>query len=184
MIKTICVFCGSRNGDNPSFIELAKQTGEAFASMNIDIVYGGSKMGLMGAVADGSLDKGGHVVGVFPSMLTGLEIPHQSLTELILTDSLGARKERMIELSDAFLILPGGYGTLDEFFEVVTTRNLSLHLKPVFVLNFEGFWDGILAQLDQVTKKGFVKFQEECPYIEVKTVEELIQEINLFTKNK
>lgn len=179
MIKTICVFCGSKNGDNPNFLELAKQTGNSLAEMNIKIVYGGSKLGLMGALADGSLENGGTVLGVFPGMLTGLETPHQNLTKLELTESLASRKERMMELSDAFLILPGGYGTLDEFFEVVTTRNLRLHTKPVLVLNYEGFWDGILNQLRQVTERNFVKFQEECPYIEVKTVDELVTAIQL-----
>lgn len=180
MIKTICVFCGSKNGDHPGFLELAKQTGKNLAKHNIKIVYGGSKLGLMGSLADGSLDNNGTVLGVFPSMLTGIETPHQNLTKLELTDSLASRKERMMELSDAFLILPGGYGTLDEFFEVVTTRNLRLHTKPVLVLNYEGFWDGILNQLKQVTNQGFVKNSEECPYIEVKTVDELMQAIQQF----
>lgn len=174
LIKTICIFCGSKDGNDSGFVTLAKQTGTMLAKMNIQIVYGGSKLGLMGALADAALSNDGSVVGIFPGMLTGLEVPHQSLTRLELTNSLASRKERMMHLADAFLILPGGYGTLDEFFEVVTTRNLRLHTKPVFILNYEGFWDGILRQLERVTSMGFVKFHE-CPYIEVKTVNELVE---------
>ena len=153
-MKWLCVYCGSRSG-SPSYQEAAREIGCGLVSRGWGLVYGGASIGLMGDVADSVLAAGGPVIGVIPRTLRDREIAHRGLSELWVTDSMHERKALMVSLSDAFVALPGGWGTLDELCEVVTWRQLSLHQKPCGVLNTSGFFDGFLAHLDRMQVDGF-----------------------------
>jgi hypothetical protein len=155
----VCVFTGSHPGADPCYLETAAGLGRALARRGITLVYGGAHVGLMGAVADAALAGGGRVVGVMPQTLVDREVAHRGLTELIVTTDMHARKARMAELADAFLALPGGYGTLEELFEVVTWSQLGLHRKPIGLLDSGGFWQGMLAFLAHTRTQGFIPEQ-------------------------
>lgn len=152
----IAVFCGSSPGFNGLYRHQAQLLGEALAKRGIELVYGGASVGLMGAVADGSLDMGGKVTGVFPDFLQELEIAHPRLTELIIVDSMHARKTKMNELSDGVIALPGGFGTLEELFEMLTWVQLGLISKPIALLNTSGFYDGLIELIGKMVKTGFL----------------------------
>ncbi len=154
--RTLCVFAGSNSGTNPRHLEAAAALGRAMARRNLGLVYGGAHCGLMGTLADAVLQGGGRVTGVMPRALVAREKAHRSLTELIITEDMHSRKARMVQLSGAFLALPGGFGTLDELFEVLTWAQLGIHAKPVGLLNSDGFWDGLMAFLGQVEAHGFL----------------------------
>ena len=156
-LRRVAVFCGSANGTNPAFIAEARALGAAIAAAGLGLVYGGANIGLMGAVADAALAGGAHAIGVLPEVLVGREIAHDGLTQLELVPTMHERKARMVELADAFLVLPGGYGTLEELLEVVTWAQLGLHAKPCIVINTAGYWDGLLAFLDSAVAAGFIK---------------------------
>jgi uncharacterized protein (TIGR00730 family) len=156
-IKSIAVFCGSSMGVSPAYEAAAKALGKLLALHNIRLVYGGAKVGLMGAVADASLTAGGEVIGVIPHFLSGKEIAHGGLSELMLVDTMHERKLRMSELADATISLPGGFGTMEEFFEVLTWAQLGLHTKPVGLLNVLDFYKPLYAFFDQMVKEGFLK---------------------------
>jgi uncharacterized protein (TIGR00730 family) len=153
----VAVYCGSADGSNPAFRAEAEALGEAIAAAGLGLVYGGAIAGLMGAVADAALAGGAEVIGVLPDVLTGKEIAHSRLTRLELVQTMHQRKARMMELADAFLILPGGYGTLEELLETVTWAQLRLHTKPCILINTAGYWDGLLALLDTAVEAGFLK---------------------------
>jgi uncharacterized protein (TIGR00730 family) len=154
--RAICVFTGSRDGADPCYRAAATSLGAALARRGLTLVYGGARVGLMGAVADAALAGGGRVVGVMPQALVDREVAHQGLSELVITTGMHARKARMGDLADAFLALPGGYGTLEELFEVVTWGQLGLHRKPVGLLDCGGFWDGLRAFLAHTRTEGFI----------------------------
>jgi len=156
-MKTVCLFCGSSRGGNPRYIEGAFKMGSLIARRGMTMVYGGAAVGLMGAAAKGCLESGGRVIGVMPENLVKLEVAHAGLTELIVVPSMHERKAKMNGLSDGFITLPGGIGTLDETFEVITWRQLSLHEKPVGILNIDGFFDPLMAFLDRVVRDGFLR---------------------------
>jgi uncharacterized protein (TIGR00730 family) len=156
-VKRVAVYCGSANGTNPAYLEEAVATGKAIAAAGLGVVYGGASVGLMGAMADAALADGAEVIGVLPQILTGSEIAHAGLTRLEIVPTMHERKARMVKLSDAFLILPGGYGTLDEMLEIVTWKQLRLHAKPCIVINTAGYWDGLLEFLDRAVEAGFLK---------------------------
>ena len=156
-LRRVAVFCGSALGTNPAFVAEARALGTAIAAAGLGLVYGGACVGLMGAVADAALDGGAEVIGVLPEVLTGREVEHTGLTRLELVPSMHVRKARQVELADAFLVLPGGYGTMDEMVEVVTWAQLGLHAKPCIVINTAGYWDGLLAFLDSAVAAGFIK---------------------------
>ena len=156
-MRRVAVYCGSSNGTDPAFLHEAVALGEAIAGARLGLVYGGASVGLMGAVADAALAGGAEVIGVLPELLWGSEIAHQGLTRLEMVATMHERKARMVKLSDAFLILPGGYGTLDEMMEIVTWKQLRLHAKPCIVINTAGYWNGLLAFLDHAVKGGFLK---------------------------
>src|SRR4030095_3484794 len=139
-MKRITVFCGSSLGNGTNFRTQATLLGQVLAKRNIELVYGGANVGLMGAVADGVLSEGGKVIGVLPNFLKSKEIAHEQLTELILVDSMHERKTKMNELCDGVIALPGGFGTLEEFFEMLTWAQLGLHKKPIAILNIDGFY--------------------------------------------
>ena len=158
-VRRVAVYCGSANGNNAAFLAEARALGTAIAAAGLGLVYGGASMGLMGAVADAALAGGAEVIGVLPDVLAGKEIAHAGLTRLELVSTMHERKARMAELADAFLVLPGGYGTLEELLEVVTWAQLRLHAKPVILINAAGYWDGFLKFLESAVAAGFLKKQ-------------------------
>ena len=155
--RRVAVYCGSANGNDPAFLAEARALGTAIAVAGLGLVYGGASAGLMGAVADAALAGGAEVIGVLPDVLAGKEIAHAGLTRLELVSTMHERKARMAELADSFLVLPGGYGTLEELLEVVTWAQLRLHAKPCVLINTVGYWDGLLAFLDTAVDAGFLK---------------------------
>ncbi|MGD0629860.1 MAG: TIGR00730 family Rossman fold protein [Terracidiphilus sp.] len=155
--RCVAVYCGSADGNDPAYLAEARALGTAIAAAGLGVVYGGASVGLMGAVADAALAGGAEVIGVLPSVLAGKEIAHAGLTRLELVSTMHERKARMAELADAFLILPGGYGTLEELLEIVTWAQLRLHAKPCILINTAGYWNGLLAFLDTAVAAGFLK---------------------------
>jgi uncharacterized protein (TIGR00730 family) len=153
----ICVFCGSSVGANPKYLAEAKALGQRMAGGGWGLVYGGTSVGLMGATADAALSGGAEVIGVLPQGLQDREIAHRGLTKLHLVGTMHERKALMASLSDAFIALPGGYGTLDEFFEIVTWAQLNIHAKPCVLINTDGYYDSLLRFLDRAASDGFVK---------------------------
>ncbi|NMH86138.1 LOG family protein [Flavivirga algicola] len=156
-MNRITVFCGSSSGTEDVFEVKAKLLGQKLARENIGLVYGGAKVGLMGAVANGVLMEKGTVIGVLPHFLKSKEIAHQELTELILVETMHERKTKMNDLCDGVITLPGGFGTLDEFFEMLTWGQLGLHKKPIGVLNINGFYDDLINLLNTMVNKGLLK---------------------------
>src|SRR3990170_6208615 len=156
-MKSISVFCGSSMGIDPVYISQAILLGKTLAKQNIQLVYGGARVGLMGAVADGVLNNHGKVIGVLPYFLKSKEIAHEGLTELILVESMHERKMKMHELCDGIIALPGGFGTLEELFEMLTWGQLGLHKKPVGLLNVNGFYDNLNLLLQTMVHQGFLK---------------------------
>lgn len=154
-ISAICVFCGSRTGSDPAYENAARALGRLMAEKGIRLVYGGGHVGLMGVIADAVLDAGGQVTGVIPDFLRRREVGRDDLTELVVTDSMHSRKQRMFELADAFVALPGGLGTLDETIEVATWKQLGLHAKPIVILDAAGYWGALSVLLTSVVKGGF-----------------------------
>jgi uncharacterized protein (TIGR00730 family) len=155
--RRVAVYCGSADGSNPAYLVEAKALGAGLAAAGLGLVYGGANIGLMGAVADAALAGGAHAIGILPEVLVEREIAHDGLTQFELVPTMHERKARMAELADAFLVLPGGYGTLEELLEVVTWAQLGLHAKPVILVNTVGYWYGLLAFLDSAVAAGFLK---------------------------
>ncbi len=151
------MFCGSSGGDRTSYLDAARATGVSLARRGIGVVYGGGRVGLMGALADATLEAGGEVIGIIPEMLAAREVAHRTLTSLHVVGSMHERKALMAAHSDAFLALPGGFGTLEELFEAVTWRQLGYHAKPCAVLNVDGYYDALERFCDAATDGGFVK---------------------------
>jgi uncharacterized protein (TIGR00730 family) len=156
-IHAVCVFCGSSLGDRPAFAEAAARLGRLLAEEGIAVVYGGAHVGLMGVVADAALEAGGEVRGVIPSGLVALEIAHRGLTDLQVVETMAERKAAMAELADAFVALPGGFGTLEELFEMVTATQVGFHTKPTGLLDVDGFFAPLLAFLDRTVEVGLMK---------------------------
>ena len=157
LIKSLCVYCGSARGRSPRYVAAARELGEAMASRKIRLVYGGARIGMMGECADAVMKSGGEVIGVIPEHLQTSEVGHSGITELKVVESMHVRKKLMFDLSDGFAVLPGGYGTLDELFEIITWRMLKLHDKPVVVLNIDGYWDAFEKLIDQLIAEGFAR---------------------------
>ncbi|MEC5400277.1 TIGR00730 family Rossman fold protein [Uliginosibacterium sp. H1] len=156
-MKSVCVFCGASAGDHPIYTEAAQALGRAIAQSGRRLVYGGGHVGLMGVVADAALAAGGEVIGVIPDALVARELAHPALTELHVVPSMHARKALMADLSEGFLAMPGGIGTLEELFEVWTWGQLGLHAKPYGIFNVAGYYDGLLGFLDHVHGEGFLR---------------------------
>jgi uncharacterized protein (TIGR00730 family) len=155
--RRIAVYCASADGNSPLFLADARALGAAIAAAGLGLVYGGANAGLMGAVADAALAAGGEVIGILPEVLAGREIAHTGLTTLELVPSMHIRKARMHALADAFIALPGGYGTLDELVEALTWAQLRIHAKPCILVNTANYWDGLIHFLDSAVKSGFIK---------------------------
>jgi len=155
-MHTLCVYCGSNAGASPVYAEAAKALGTRLAEDGLRLVYGGGNVGLMGILANAVLDAGGEVTGVIPGQLVEWEVAHRGLTELIVVDSMHQRKQRMFELADGFIALPGGFGTLDEMFEMLTWRQLGLGDKPCAFFDVNGFWQPLMAMFDQMVAERFL----------------------------
>jgi uncharacterized protein (TIGR00730 family) len=155
-VERVCVYCGSSPGHDPAYRRAAREMGEALLDRNLGLVFGGGSVGLMGTVADTVLEGGGEVIGVIPESLEAKEVAHGGVTELEVVSSMHERKRRMVELSDGFAALPGGLGTLEEIFEVLTWAQLGIHEKPCGLLDVAGFYEGLVAHLDGATEAGFV----------------------------
>ena len=155
--RRVAVYCGSAFGNNPAFLSEAKALGAAIAAAGLGLVYGGTNIGLMGAVADAALAGGAHAIGVLPELLAGREIAHDGLTQLVLVPSMHERKARMADLADAFVALPGGMGTLEELAEILTWAQLGLHRKAAGVLDVRGYWRPLLAFLDHAVQERFLR---------------------------
>lgn len=155
MIDSLCIYCGSNTGTDPAHAGIARSLGAACAERGITLVFGGGAIGLMGVAADAALAADGRVVGIIPTFLEQPEIAHRGVSELVVVDSMHARKQRMFELSDAFVALPGGIGTLDETVEIITWRLLGLHDKPVLLVDHNGFWRPLLTLIDHCIDAGF-----------------------------
>lgn len=156
-MKRIAVFCGSSNGASPAYKEEAVRLGKELAKRGITLVYGGASVGIMGTVADAVLEEGGQVIGVIPKMLEDREISHRGLSELIIVDSMHERKTKMSDLADGFIALPGGPGTLEEFFEIFTWAQLGLHQKPCGILNVNGYYDLLVSFFDHMNEQQFLQ---------------------------
>jgi uncharacterized protein (TIGR00730 family) len=173
-VKKLCVFCGSAEGFSPVYLEMAKKLGTSMAQNNIALVYGGATIGVMGALADAVLVNGGTVIGVIPKTLVDYEIAHRGLTEMHIVAGMHERKQLMYDRSDAFLSLPGGMGTLDEMFEILTWSQLKIHSKSCFIFNFQGYYDSLLEYLRHACKEGFIKPQHLSMLEEIKDSESLM----------
>ena len=173
-IASVCVYCGSSLGTNPRHAEAARHLGAELAGHGIRLVYGGGRIGLMGQVADAVLAGGGQVIGVIPEHLQVQEKGHRGVTELHVVASMHERKSLMFEFSDAFVILPGGFGTLDEAFEMLTWRQLRLHDKPILFLNIDGYWTPFAELVEQFIAEGFARESSRQLFATVSTVEEVI----------
>lgn len=161
-LRRVAVYCGSADGSRPEFRAEAAALGAAIAAAGLGLVYGGANVGLMGAVADAALAGGAEVIGVLPEVLAGREIAHKGLTRLETVGTMHLRKARMVALADAFLILPGGYGTLDEMLEIVTWSQLRMHSKPCILINTLGYWEPFLKFLDSTVEAGFLKAENRA----------------------
>lgn len=179
-MKNIAVFCGSNTGVSPIFKQAAHELGSKLAEKNIGLVYGGAKVGLMGAVADSVLENGGRAVGVLPAFLKAKELEHAGLSEILLVETMHERKAKMYELSDAIVSLPGGFGTLDETFEFLTWGQLSLHNKPVGLLNIGGYYDKLIEFIEVAIRSGFVKPEYRKLYFVDEDIDRLLSELESY----
>lgn len=179
-MKRICVFCGSNKGADPIYLETAAKVGEFLARENIELVYGGGRVGLMGKVADMVLANGGRVTGVIPAALDKKEIAHKGLTELHVVNSMHERKTLMAELADGFIALPGGFGTFEEFCEIVTWAQLGIHQKPCALLNVGGFYDNLIAQIDFSVAQNFISTEHRRLVIVECEVEKIYESMKNF----
>lgn len=173
-VRSLCVYCGSSNVVAPKFLEAAFAFGRLIGRAGIRLVYGGGRVGLMGRVADGTLVEGGQVTGIIPHHLHRHEVAHGAVSELILVDSMHERKQRMAELSDAFAVLPGGYGTIDEMFEILTWRQLGLHDKPIVLVDLDGYWQALERMVDQFAAEGFISQANRSLYHRVERIEDVL----------
>lgn len=156
-MKRITVFCGSNNGSDTIYKDAAHELGKTLAQNDIELIYGGASVGLMGAVANSTIESGGKATGVLPSFLQKRELEHKNLTEIIIVETMHERKAKMNELCDGIIALPGGFGTLEELFEMLTWAQLALHKKPIGLLNIDGYYDTLLTFIDEMIEKKFVK---------------------------
>jgi len=178
-VKHVAVFCASADGVDPVYRVAAAELGRELARRGVGVVYGGASVGLMSAVADAALAEGGCVIGVIPEVLVTMEVAHDALTELHITETMHTRKALMGERADAFIILPGGFGTLEELFEVLAWQTLKIHAKPVLLLNTNGFYDRMLAFLDHCVEQGMLRAKNREIVLVAATVEEALEKLGI-----
>jgi len=174
-IRSLAVFCGSKYGNNPVFIEHTKKLGELMAINKVTLVYGGGNVGIMGVIADEVMKHGGHVIGVIPEVLVAWERQHTSISELYVVEDMHSRKKKMYDLCDAAVILPGGFGTLDEMFEMITWNQLSIHDKTIFILNSDGFYDHLVAHIRKMQDEKFLYEAAQERLIVIDNPEDLLR---------
>jgi hypothetical protein len=176
-IRSICVYCGSSIRVDDAFKKAAVDFGKILADNKIRLVYGGGKVGLMGLIADSVLEHGGEVVGIIPQHISEREVQHLGLTELHVVNSMHTRKQKMVDMSDAFVVLPGGVGTLDETCEILTWRQLGIHDMPICIANINGYWDRFLATLKHISEQGFMRPEDLTLYSVVTEVDEILPKL-------
>jgi len=179
MARSVCVFCGSQYGSDPAFRRVATALGEMLGAAGVSVIYGGGHVGLMGAVADAAMAAGGEVIGLIPTRLLEREVGHRAITELITTRDMFERKQQMIDRADAFVILPGGLGTLDELLDVITLRQLGYHDKPIVLVNLDGYWDPFIALVDQIVAHSFALPGARTLYRVVATVDQVLPALGI-----
>lgn len=184
MIRNIAVFCASANGSNAAYRNTAEQLGQALAARDIGIIYGGANVGLMQAVAESAINAGGKVVGVIPEVLVNLEVAHHGITELHVTSTMHTRKALIGDKADAFIALPGGFGTFEELFEVLAWHTLKIHAKPILLLNINGFYDKLLTFLDHCVVEGMLKPKNREILRVADTVEDALIQLQLDAPEK
>ncbi|MFL6735604.1 MAG: TIGR00730 family Rossman fold protein [Sphingomonas sp.] len=174
-LDQLAVYCGSASGTDPAFAKAARATAVAMVKEKVQLVYGGGRLGLMGLIADSVLELGGFVYGVIPQALVDVEVAHPGINELHIVETMHERKAKMTELADAFLALPGGIGTLDEFFEAWSWNALGYHKKPFCLLNVEGYWDDLIAFIDHATRSGFMSRQRRSQLLVATSPEQALE---------
>lgn len=180
-LKSICVYCGSNAGSMPVFAEVAAGVGAALAKAGVRVVFGGGRVGLMGIVADAAIAAGGEVIGVIPAALDRREVAHRGVSELHIVETMHERKALMAELSDAFITLPGGLGTLEELFETLTWSQLGIHQKPVGVINVAGFFDPLLTMLDHLVTSDFLDQEHRALLLEATSMADMLSQMERWT---
>ena len=176
-IQSLCVFCGSSNSGPAAHRDAAAQFGTVLAHSGIHLVFGGGRVGLMGVVADATLAAGGRVTGVIPKFLEVIEVGHPGATQLLVVDNMHTRKRKMFDMSEAFVILPGGLGTLDEMFEVLTWKYHGLHAKPIVIADFDGYWQPLLTQISSQIQNGYTATEAQKIFSVVERVEDILPAI-------
>jgi len=179
-VKSIAVFCASGSGKTSEYAENAYEVGKYLANLGVRVVYGGSRLGLMGALADGALEAGGKVIGVLPEFMLPYESAHQNLSELIIVDSMQQRKLKMHEMSDGIITLPGGFGTFEELFEILTWAQLGLHQKPVGLLNHMNYFHYLIQMIDHMVKEGMLRKENAARLLIDNKVENLLKKMKEF----
>jgi len=179
MASSVCVFCGSQYGSDPTYRRVATRLGELLGGAGVGVIYGGGHVGLMGAVADAAMAAGAEVVGLIPTRLLEREVGHRAITTLITTQDMFERKQQMIDRADAFVILPGGLGTLDELLEVITLRQLGYHDKPIVLVNLDGYWNPFIALVDQIVRHQFALPSARTLYRVVDQVEQVLPALGI-----
>ncbi|RNC79588.1 MAG: TIGR00730 family Rossman fold protein [Balneola sp.] len=174
-MKHICVYCGSRIPNSPELVDLASNLGKEIAQEGWTLVYGGGKVGTMGIIADAALDKGGEVIGVIPTHLKKAEVAHEGLTKLYETQDMHTRKALLENLSDVFVIIPGGFGTLDEFFEILTWKQLGIHSKPIILVNKSGYFNGLTQFFERSIDENYVRESSMGLFSVVESLEECLE---------
>lgn len=179
-MKSICVYCASSLGKHPIYAEVAEELGETLASYGIKTIYGGAKVGIMGKLADGVISAKGEIVGIIPEFLKTKEIAHDELTELITVENMHERKALMQEMSEGFITLPGGFGTMEELFEILTWGQIGLHKKPIGILNINGYYDSLIQLVDKMVEEGLLNEKHREIILVSDSVEDLISQMNLY----
>ena len=183
-MKKVCVFTGAASGINTLYRDAAYQMGQMLASRELGLVYGGGKRGLMGAVADGMLAANGKVTGIIPKFLDNVEVGHKGVTDLHIIDSMHERKAMMYDAADAFIIFPGGLGTLDETMEIITWRQLGLHQKPIIIVNLNGYWDSMLIMFQNIIDQGFMHHGHTGHFDQVDDLDSLMDRLDFIFESK
>ena len=183
-MKKVCVFTGAATGFNTLYKDAAYQMGQMLGSRGLGLVYGGGKLGLMGAVADGILAANGEVTGIIPKFLDNVEVAHKGVTDLRIIDTMHERKAMMYDAADAFIILPGGLGTLDETMEIITWRQLGLHQKPIIIVNLNGYWDSMLIMFQNIIDQGFMHHGHTGHFDQVDDLDSLMDKLDFIFESK
>ncbi len=173
-IKSICVYCGSSDRGSPTHHDAALHLGGIMAKAGIRLVYGGGRIGMMGRIADAVMERGGEVIGIIPQFLEQVEVGHSGVTQLIVTDNMHDRKQKMAEMSDAFLIMPGGLGTLEETFEILTWKQLGLHQKPIIIADIDGYWHHLTELIDHMIAESYAKEENRALFQVIDSIDELL----------